>query len=511
MSQVRVYVLICAASFLLYACSGPAPKPDPVPRKAPPAPPAKVEPKKPDPPKAVPQEVAAERARQFIGELAAGKYDKAFAMMTVPMQKALPAAKLEQLWIGLQAKLGFFEDLGKMRFMVKGLSHVVRVVANYEDIPMDLIVSVDPKIQVEGFFIKMIDLPRPQTPKPPLPYTQREVLYENPTDKSKLGGTLTIPRSSDANKRHPAVLLITGSGPQDRDETIFGHKPFFVIADRLTRDGFVVLRVDDRGVGKSTGKLKQATEELFATDVAAGVAFLKKQAEVDPKKVGLLGHSEGGIIAPMVAADRKQGIAFVVSMAGPGVPGKVLSPMQIGTILKAQGKLPADAIKKVVAIQKKVQALALKKGDHKEKIIKLLKEGFAVAVKHAPEKHKKLATPTFLAAQLQTQLATMATPWFKSFMTTDPARHWRKVKCPVLLLNGDKDLQVPADVNLKKVVKALKRARNEDVTARKLAGLNHLFQKAKTGLIVEYAQLDETFDTGALDLIAGWMKKRFVK
>ncbi len=503
----RVPCLVCVVALLLGACSSPAPKPTPPPASQPASAPVEVK-KKPAPPRAVPQEVAAERVRQLINEFAAGNYDKARGMMTDKMQQALTVARLQQMWLGLQAKLGFFDGLGKMRFKVKGPSHVVRVVTKFEDIPMDLIISIDPKIRVEGLFIRHINLPRPQTPKPPFPYAQREVLYKNPADGSTIGGTLTAPKKAG---KHPAVLLITGSGPQDRDETIFGHKPFALIADRLTRDGFVVLRVDDRGVGKSTGNIKQATLPVFATDVAAGLAFLRGQPEVDGAKVGLLGHSEGGIIAPMVAADPKQKVAFVVSLAGPGVKGTVLSPMQIEALLKADGKIPPKEIKKLVALQRKAQALMLKKGDQTKAILALLGKATAIAIKHVAPRHKKLATPVMKAAQTQTQLATMSSPWFLSFMKTDPIRHWRKVKCPVLLLIGEKDLQVPATANIKPVVRALKRARNKDVTAKKMAGLNHLFQKAKTGLIKEYAELDETFDPAALDLIARWMTKRFVK
>ncbi len=536
----RVYVcLLGITALLLSACSSPAPKPAPKPTPASqPEAAKKVEKAKPAAPLPVPREVAAERTRQFIGELAAGRYAKAFEMMTDRMKKVMPAAKMEKLWLILQSKLGFFEGLGKMRFKVKGPSHMVRVVARYEDIPMDFVVSVNPKIQVEGFFIKHIDLPRPQTPKPPMPYTQREVSYKNPADGTSLGGTLTIPKplsiltaakpSDKAKKkpadkakkkpaskkagewRHPAVLLITGSGPQDRDETVFGHKPFLVLADRLTRAGFVVLRVDDRGVGKSTGSAKQSTLEDFASDVAAGVAFLKTQPEVNPKKVGLLGHSEGAIVGAMVAAVRKHGVAFLVSIAGPGVKGTALSAMQMKLLLKADGKIPLPEIKKLVALQVKAQALLLKKGD-KAKIAKLLDQASAIGIKYVAKKHRKLATPAMQAAMTQSQLATMASPWFASFLRTDPIRYWRKVRCPVLHLIGGKDLQVPADANIKPVVRALRRARNKDVTAKKLPGLNHLFQKAKTGLLKEYAELDETFNVEALDMIESWMKKRFVR
>ncbi len=485
--------VVCSVVLVVAACSGPAKTT----KKAAPA--------KPAPPVAVSEEVAGEQARLFIEHLSEQRYADAAAMMTEKMKEAMPAAGLEKLWMGLQAKLGFFESLSAGVFTVKDTSHVMRSMAIFETIPVDLIVSIDHEKLVEGFFIRQVETPRSQTPQPPLPYTERSAAFDNAVDGTKLGGTLSIPAEGE---RHPAVLLISGSGAQDRDSTIFGHKPFFVIADHLTRSGFVVLRLDDRGVGETTGATKDATSEVQATDVVAALAFLKEQAEVDPKKVGLLGHSMGGAVAPLVAANRKNGVAFVVSLAGPGVDGAALSAMQLEAFLRLEGKIPPPDIEKLVALQVKAQEVFVDSGD-RAKVTALLEEARQISMQHLPEKHLKFMTDEMRAAQDAIALATMGTAWFADFLKFDPARHWKKVKCPVLVLIGEKDIQVPADANMKPVVKALKR--NKDVTATKLPGLNHLFQNAETGLLVEYAQLDETFDQPTLELISAWLTKRFIK
>ena len=426
-------------------------------------------------------------------------------MMTDKMKEAMPAEGLAKLWTGLQAKLGFYESLGAGVFTVKDTSHVMRAMAIFETIPVDLIVSINPDKQVEGFFIRQVETARPQTPQPPLPYGERNVVFDNAVDGTKLGGTLSIPAEGE---RHPAVLLISGSGAQDRDSTIFGHKPFFVISDHLTRSGFVVLRLDDRGVGETTGDTGDATSEVQATDVVAALAFLKEQAEVDPKKVGLLGYSMGGAVAPLVAANRKNGVAFVVSLAGPGVSGADLSAMQLEAFLRLDGKIPPPDIEKLVALQVKAQETFVDSGD-KAKVLELLEEARQIGMQHLSEKHLKFMNDDMRAAQDAAQLATMETPWFADFLKFNPSKHWKKVKCPVLVLIGEKDFQVPADANMKPLVKALKR--NKDVTATKVPGLNHLFQNAETGQIIEYAQLDETFDPATLEVISAWLTKRFVK
>jgi pimeloyl-ACP methyl ester carboxylesterase len=342
---------------------------------------------------------------------------------------------------------------------------------------------------------------RPQTPKPPFPYTEREASYENAKDGAVFGGTLTIPAGKGP---HPAVVLLTGSGSQDRDETVFGHKPFLVIADQLSRNGLAVLRVDDRGVGKSKGDFKNATLELHATDAEAAIAWLKKQPEIDPKRIGLLGHSEGGIIAAMVGA-RSKDVAFLVSIAGPGVSGAELNPLQIEALLRAQGNGDA-AVAAIVAEQKKIMKLVVDDAPDAE-VEKAVRAAFAVAQSQVPEVKANRASGE-IDKEMLFQLAALKTPWFRSFVKLDARQSWRKVRCPVLALIGSKDTQVPADVNLAEIGKALAAGGNKDVTTTKLAGLNHLLQTASTGLLEEYGTIEETMSPAALTLMTTWLRGR---
>ena len=286
-------------------------------------------------------------------------------------------------------------------------------------------------------------LKRPQDPARPYPYRDEEVSYENKTAGITLAATLTIPRGAGP---FPAAVLITGSGPQNRDEELMDHRPFLVLADYLTRHGIAVLRADDRGVGQSTGVFKNATTADFATDAEAGVAYLKTRPEIDARRIGLIGHSEGGVIAPMVAA-RNRDVAFIVMMAGTGVPGAEVLATQRRLITAAEG----------------------------------LKEVPAAAQK----------TPD--------------TPWFKFFLSYDPATALRNVHCPVLVINGSKDLQVSPEQNLPAIRAALQESGNRDVEIDELPGLNHLFQTAKTGAPTEYSQIQETMSPVALDKIASWI------
>jgi pimeloyl-ACP methyl ester carboxylesterase len=340
---------------------------------------------------------------------------------------------------------------------------------------------------------KISEVRRPQTPQPPFPYVAEEVTFENKTAALKLAGTLTKPKGDGP---FPAVILITGSGPQDRDETLFNHKPFMVLADHLSRKGIAVLRYDDRGVGKSTGEFIKATTADFATDVQAAIAFLKERKEIDAKKIGLMGHSEGGLIAPIVAAQNPE-VAFIVLLAGPGVSGEEILIMQGQALLKA---MKAD--EKTFAFQKKIQ----------EKLFKLIREGADAkaieaalqdALKEIPEKTKKAAE-----AQLKASEKMLGTVWMRYFLTYDPRNDLKKVRCPVLAVNGEKDLQVPPAENLSEIEKALKGAGNKDVTIQEFKGLNHLFQTCQTGLLDEYGKIEETFAPAALDVITEWILKR---
>jgi hypothetical protein len=331
-----------------------------------------------------------------------------------------------------------------------------------------------------------LELKRPQNPVKPYPYREEEVSYSNPAAKIELAATLTIPPGKGP---FPAVLLIVGSGPHDRDETLMGHKPFLVLADYLTRKGIVVLRADKRGVGKSGGDYSKAVMADFASDAEAGVAYLKTRAEVNPHKIGLVGHSEGGIEAPM-AATHDPDVAFIVMMAGPGVPGDEILQQQVVLIGRAAGKSQAD-VEKDAAIQKEVLATVKKDEDDAT----LDKELRAVMAGKVPE------------AQMGMQIKMVSSPWFRDFLKYDPAVTLSKVKCPVLDINGDKDLQVPPEQNLPAIRKALTAGGNKNFEVDELPGLNHLFQTAKTGGVGEYGEIEETMSPVALEKVASWILK----
>jgi fermentation-respiration switch protein FrsA (DUF1100 family) len=339
---------------------------------------------------------------------------------------------------------------------------------------------------------------RPQEPKRPYPYLDEEVTYPNTKAGFTLAGTLTMPRSGQP---FPAVILITGSGQQDRDETVFGHRPFLVLADYLTRRGIAVLRVDDRGVGGSQGDASQATSEDFAQDVLAGVAYLKTRQEIDPQRIGLIGHSEGGIIAPMVATQSSD-VAFIVLMAGTGVPGDVIVEKQIAGLLQAAGTDQAT-IDKAIRNQRRVYEVIKTETDPnvvKEKIRQIIQE----SVEALSEEQKKAFHSSDAAVDVQAQGA--ASPWFRFFITHDPKETLRKVRCPVLAINGELDKQVPPKDNLPAIEQALREGGNTHFVVKELPGLNHLFQTAKTGNIDEYARLEETIAPLALETVAQWIE-----
>jgi fermentation-respiration switch protein FrsA (DUF1100 family) len=332
-----------------------------------------------------------------------------------------------------------------------------------------------------------LELKRPQVPKKPYPYREEEVTYANRTQNVTLAATFTIPQGKGP---FAAVLLITGSGPQDRDESLLGHKPFLILSDYLTRHGIAVLRADDRGTGKSTGVFSGATTADFSTDTEAGVAYLKTRPEVDPHKIGLIGHSEGGVIAPMVAA-RNKDVAFIVMMAGTGVTGDQILPAQAEAIAVASGTNPDEAAKNAA---KEKEMLTLVETEKDQSVLeKELKEKMAGDV---PD------------AQIGMQILQITSPWFRYFLTYDPASALRKVTCPVLAINGSLDKQVLPDQNLPAIRKALDEAGNKRVEIDELPGLNHLFQTAKTGAPTEYAEIEETMSPVALEKITSWILKQ---
>jgi len=337
-------------------------------------------------------------------------------------------------------------------------------------------------------------LNRPQEPKKPYPYDEEEVGYENRRDGVKLAGTLTFPRGKGP---FPAVLLITGSGPQDRNESLLGHKPFLVLADYLTRQGIAVLRVDDRGVGGSTGSTPNSTTENFAADVMAGIEFLKTRKEIDPKQIGLIGHSEGGLIAPMVASQNGD-VAFIVMMAGTGLTGEEILYLQGAMIMKANGA-SADQLAKQRATQESMFKI-LKEEKDPAAAEKRLREELSKSLTEEEKKKSEQA--------IAVQIKQSNTPWFRYFLTLDPRLALRKVKCPVLALNGENDLQVPANENLREIEAALKAGGNKDVTIARLPKLNHLFQTSETGSPNEYIKIEETIAPVALRTIGDWILKR---
>jgi len=346
---------------------------------------------------------------------------------------------------------------------------------------------------------KVPEVLRPQEPKPPYPYVEKEVEYENKKAGIKLAGTLTMPGSGEP---FPVVLLITGSGAQDRDESVFGHRPFLVLADYLTRRGIAVLRVDDRGVGKSTGDFKKATSEDFAGDVLAGVEYLKSLKEFDSKQIGLIGHSEGGIIAPMVAAQSPD-VAFIVLMAGTGLTGEQVLYLQSELISKAGG-VSDEAIAKNRKLNEQLFAVVKQEKDTIT-AKKKMKEILTAALTQMTESEKQALgySPEMVDISIQQMLS----PWFRYFLTYDPKPTLMKVKCSVLAVNGEKDLQVPPKENLPAIEQTLKAGGNKDYTVKELEGLNHLFQKVETGSPTEYSKIEETISPYALEMIGDWISE----
>ncbi len=346
---------------------------------------------------------------------------------------------------------------------------------------------------------KVEEAKRPQEPKAPFPYKSEEVTFENKVDNVTLAGTLTLPETGD---NFTAVVLITGSGPQNRDEELLGHKPFLVLSDYLTRNGIAVLRFDDRGTAKSTGSFSTATTQDFARDVIAAVEYLKTRKEINHSKIGLIGHSEGGLIAPIVAVDDKD-VAFIVLMAGPGIPGDSILILQSELIQKAEGT-PEDEINKTLEINRKIYSMIIKSKDD-ETLKNQLREEFNSEIsKMTEDEKKKIGDPDVYINQ---QLKALTSPWFKYFLTYNPFPTLEKVKCPVLAINGEKDLQVPPKENLSAIEMALKKGGNKNFEIKMLPGLNHLFQTTKTGAVSEYATIEETIAPLALETMSNWIKK----
>lgn len=331
---------------------------------------------------------------------------------------------------------------------------------------------------------------RPQNPVAPFPYYSEEVAFNNSIANVKLAGTLTLPQKEG---NFPAVILITGSGPQDRDEKLFDHQPFLVLSDYLTRNGFAVLRYDDRGVAQSTGDFKAATTKDFATDVESALAYLRTRKEINQKKIGLIGHSEGGMIAPMVAAEDKN-VAFIVLLAGPGMPITELMLLQKEKIDRQMGASEKDLADAKNIFRGAYQSvLASSKNDSQltTQLSNYFKEKLGSNV---PDK------------DIATIVNQLTTTWFYNFLKTDPSIYLAKVKVPLLALNGENDLQVTPKENLLGIQTILAKAGNKKVTVKEFPGLNHLFQESKTGSPSEYGQIEQTISPIVLTEVLNWLK-----
>ncbi len=340
---------------------------------------------------------------------------------------------------------------------------------------------------------------RPQEPVEPYPYHAEEIVFINKTDQIRLAGTLTCP---EGDGPFPAVVLISGSGPQNRDEEIMGHRPFLVIADHLTRNGISVLRFDDRGTAQSEGVFVTATSVDFSRDAGAAVEYLKTLGKINHKQIGLIGHSEGGIIAPMLAS-RSADVAFIVLLAGSGIPGDELLVLQNQLIGKAHG-LTDEYLKHADLLNKGAFAI-LKESSDPVFLAESLDAYFRKNIGNLPESQRPDGDG--LDKYIASMVGQLVNPWMQFFINHHPATDLEKVKCPVLAINGELDLQVPPKENLAAIENALRKGGNLQFTTLVMPGLNHLFQECQTGLPAEYARIEQTFSPEALNKITLWIKE----
>lgn len=337
----------------------------------------------------------------------------------------------------------------------------------------------------------IFEIKRPQTPEGPFPYIEEEVSITNTADNATLSGTLTYPKEGNT---FVATILITGSGAQNRDEEIFKHKPFMVIADHLTRQGIAVLRCDDRGFGKSSGDINSTTLE-FANDIEAMFRFLQSHPKINSNKIGLIGHSEGGLIAPIVASTNN--VAFIILLAGPGLDGKETLLLQNKKICQIGG-MTDSLINKRLDILEEIFDLSTSY-EGKDILIQINE----IVKKHTTNKEERKAIGLSPKEVLATN-AQLQNRWMKTFITLDPCPYLEKVKCPILALNGDKDCQVLPIEN----TSAISKCTNGKAETIILPNLNHLFQTCTTGGVDEYMTIEETFSEKVLEIITQWIKKK---
>lgn len=392
-----------------------------------------------------------------------------------------------------------------------------KLTGKYKQGPSEFDLVLERRTEPEVF--ETLSLRRPQTPKAPFPYRSEDVKFENKAANLTLAGTLTLPNGEGP---FPAAILISGSGPLDRDETIAGHKPFLVLADHLTKAGIAVLRFDDRGVGQSTGDHAAATTSDFTTDALAGFEYLRSRPEIAATQIGMIGHSEGGLIAPL-AAVKEPSIGWIVLLAGPGVNGEQVMYSQGQKMLLAESAQPYQLAQQRILQETLFQLVKSNSGKLDRKLLaqqaleqitnQLVELKQASASSKTPstdpaEDPKSELSQMALKQLIVANLQAMDNPWFKFFAAHEPGPVLEQVKCPVLALNGSKDTQVIASLNLPAIAKALTTGGNQMSTIQELPGLNHLFQTCETGGISEYAKLEETLAIQVLEIVTKWIGER---
>lgn len=346
---------------------------------------------------------------------------------------------------------------------------------------------------------------KPQTPKAPFPYVSEDFVYQGVKTKLKYGATLTYPKDT---LKHPLLILISGSGAQDRDETLFDHKPFAVIADYFTKNGFAVMRVDDRNIGKSNGVYSASTSADFALDVEEHLNYAKKLTQIDSTKMGLIGHSEGGLIAPMVAA-RNTSVSFVVLMAAPGVDITELMASQNELIMKSLG-ISSQAIQAYMPLYRQLM-FEIKEAPSKyvaiEKASTLVRNWYAKTDKALVKLTTNLSSESEINMFVLPFVESLSTKWSKYFVSYRPKPVLEKVAVPVLAMNGNNDIQVQANMNLTGIKEALKAGKSKNFTIKGFDGLNHLFQKCHSCSVAEYGELETTIEPEVLDFMKNWLDK----
>lgn len=348
-----------------------------------------------------------------------------------------------------------------------------------------------------SIFAQDIKLHRPQEPQKPYPYYSEDVTFKNDQEGISLAGTLTLPQKYGL---YPAVVLITGSGPQNRDEELAGHKPFLVLSDYLTRNGIAVLRFDDRGTALSEGDFDSSTSVDLATDVESAISYLMTRKEINHNNIGLIGHSEGGLIASLVASVSKD-VAFIIMLAGPGIPGDEVLLTQQRYIAKASGICKKE-IKSMEMMNRKIFDVVKTSTDTVN-----LKTDLRIKLDLFLNENPNLKTPDNMANSefINLQIETYTTPWMQFFIKYDPLPTLKKVRVPILVLNGEKDLQITPKENLKAIKKVFRKAKNKNVTIKEMPDLNHLFQESDTGLPHEYQSIEQTYSPDMLEEVLNWL------